>query len=691
MPDLQPIVPTPAAPVPSAGAGSGASANLPVVAPVSAPVPPGSGNPTIEKTSQAEQRNPAPQAAPVPSPSSVPVTDDSDENAELPPLSPVAFAFVTSDYYTNVNNRLAADFGLTADDVSFLGEMDHLVLSGSLPLDGYVRGLRGEFTNLSDEQREKLIARLLAEHFLPWDTNISPSAQQVARSEKLILPGTAYYRVYPHPITYGGAAAELARAVDIAPQGQVNDRLRDLVMSRAKGIRVDAQVEEQLRRPADMGGLGLSPEKARGAVIAMNDIISRAKLVTEDDYSAWLAAEARKKDEANRKPAPPKGVSTAEDDEDAKEIAAIAKNMPAPVRDTSSVLALSTQTLLNRLSTKPTSDYLMRRLENLVSTRLRDVRSKAEVLAKLTRDEKVGGVGMDRASAEKIVGEIEEGYNEFHGLIADEEKNQRESMTAAHTKKVEERKQREAEEHARWYQEKIQGKKMEEEARKDMVERMKVVAQGFTNPMTAAPHPVDIKEQAKEKKELGDLVPAASVVVPAAAVLAPKPSLPVASGPVEAPAPAAPTMPARPAPVAPPVVRVSAETAKAAQAEQGTIRPRMDDVKVVRTRLEGPLQEIEGLTLASFRRLGRTPEECAVRVEEKIELLGQESFEKHIQGIQAWQASPLQKSYLTLVAGAFSSSTPVNALAEKKRAAGEDVPSPEEIAAIVGLNGRLHF
>ena len=89
--------------------------------------------------------------------------------------------------------------------------------------------------------------------------------------------------------------------------------------------------------------------------------------------------------------------------------------------------------------------------------------------------------------------------------------------------------------------------------------------------------------------------------------------------------------------------------------------------------------------------MGKTPVQAAERVMQKIELLAQESFEHRVEGIKAWQSSPLQRVYVSLVTEAFSSGTPVNALVEKKRAAGESTPSVEELGAIVELNGRLRL
>jgi hypothetical protein len=482
---------------------------------------------------------------------------------------------------------------------------------------------------------------------------------------------------------------------DIVQDGPLHERLRDIVMSRAKGIRMDAQVEEQLMRPLSQGGLELEKEKARSAMQAIADLLTRARLMTDDEYSAWaaeqmpqLARTAAPAPVSARTPASTRASSVAtEQEDDAKDIAAIAAAMPKPVRDTSGILASSTQAILQRLSVKPADAYLTRRLEQIVSTRLRDVRSKMEVMQTLMRETKVGGMGLARADAERVAQELEAGYAEFHTQIMSEEQAKSERQAKEQEQKIAERKKREAEEHARWFQEKIQNKRKEEEAKQQLVQRMRTVAQGFTTPITLPPHALDLKEQAKEKAELGELVGIGS--------RDDRTTGRQDDGVNDQSRQQSPVRPVRP--VVPSVlspsasVRVSSETARAAAQETETNRPRMDDVKVLRPRLSGPLQELGELTLTSFRRLGKTPDVAMTRLEQMVDLLSQESFDKRISAIRAWQTSPLQKAYLGLVAEAFMKQLPVSTLCEQKRAAGEDVLTAQEITAILGLNAKLHF
>jgi hypothetical protein len=569
---------------------------------------------------------------------------------------------MSSSRYADLEGELRRTYGLT--------------YGGLIDLNQYVASLRGEFPNLNDEEKNKLIASLLAVRFTPLGDDLSPSAEAVAKEQALALPKTPYYRIYTRPMTFGGAAHEVARMAGIELMGTTQERLRDILMSRFKGIRIDAQVEEQLKRSAEFGGIGLDPERARTAAAAIRDIIARTTLLSEQEYSEWLAEETRRR----HAPAPEEGRASKppepeEDRLEAKEVAHAASKMPAKILEQTKVLNDAVHAIVERIPSRPTDDYLVRRLESIISTRLRDVRSRNEVLLKLMREVKVGGMDMDRATAERVAEEIEKGYKEFRSAIHEEEKSRLFKQLADQEKKIEERKRREAEAHARWYEEKIKSRQLADEEKKKVLERMKVIAQGYTTPI---PSPVEAKEKVKEKAAFGELVPAAPAPPPAALI-----------GPKESPVPEAPRAPMAPAAPAKPVVKVSRETAEAVKQVPGA-RPRVEDVKVVRQRLTGPLQEIGGMTLESLRRLG-TPEDAVRKVTASIDLLGQESFERRVQGIQAWQGSPLQQLYLSLLAEAFKGKKSVNALAEEKRKAGSDVPTPDELQAIITLNTKLRL
>jgi hypothetical protein len=137
-------------------------------------------------------------------------------------------------------------------------------------------------------------------------------------------------------------------------------------------------------------------------------------------------------------------------------------------------------------------------------------------------------------------------------------------------------------------------------------------------------------------------------------------------------------------------LRVSPATIKLAEASTSS-RPSLDGMSYAGPQLVGLVGELKRLTVAEFRRMAKDPQEAAAKIRQKVEILGQESFEKRVEGVRAFQESPLQGAYMSLVGESFKTVRPVAALADKKRKAGGDSLSSDEIAAIVSLNGTLHF
>jgi len=667
----------------------GAEAAMPINAaptPQSSPRTPASPPPAAKSQSPianrqkpiADSQPPKPPQASTPPPAAI-EGEEAEPDIELPDLTPELVAFLSSKRYVESDAEIKREFALSNDDLTFLNEMDHAVFGGLIDLRQYVAALREEFPNLNNEEKQKLIAALFAYRYVPFGADMNPSAELVAREQELVLPKTPYYRIYSKPLTYMGAAHEVARAAGIPLMGQTQERLRDIILSRVKGVRVDAQVESQLMHSFDMGGLGLKEEHARIATESIADIIRRATLVTEEEYSALLSKKIHEDVRPESASEADSVTASPEQAEEEKEIADIISKMPKAEQDTATVLAESIRNILDRLSWRPEDPYLQRRFTNMISTRLRDVRSRNEFFMKLMRDVKVGGLSLERKEAEEITNEIEAGYAEFRGNVEAEEKEKLRKQLEDQEKKIQERKRRESEEHAKWYEEKVNTKRAVEAEQKRAFEHLRVIAQGKTSPIE---HPIEAKDKAKEKASFGVLVPTSSMKK----TEAPKELIP--------PEPKTEKKRAEPLPrkfPARPVVKVSMETARIQQAAAGA-RPKIDDVQVSASspRLTGPLQEIGSITLDQFRRLGR-PKEATKHLEDKVDLLAGESFERRIAGVQAWQGSPLQKRYLALLSEAFRNGTTVKAFVEKKRLAGEEALTVEELEAIMALNNVLRL
>jgi len=490
-------------------------------------------------------------------------------------------------------------------------------------------------------------------------------------------------RVLLKPLTYSGAVTELAARSGFSIMGpQMRERMRDLLVSKLKGVRADAQIRETLMRQQDFGGLGLDARQADVAVSVLNEILQTVEILSENEYADWLAEQSKKKEESSES-----GVGSPGDADD-EDISAMKLKMGTMPNQAQTLLDTAVEQAMQSITNKPTDDYLLRRLRSVVSSRLRDVRSSADARQILLRDSKVGGVGMTATDADLVIEQIELAYQGSHASIREDEKKKLDEQMILQHQKIEERKRRESEEHAKWFQEKVQAKKQQEEQKEKVTQQMRQIFAARV-PMSSAP--TDAKAKVVEQKRFGEMVSAtdkgaAPIIAPVNQFSGGAVNMPVSSGAVQA---------------ARPEIRVSKATATMQTQPTPIAKAKMDDVKVAAPsassfggdgpKLVGLTGELSALSLTEFRRMAQTPDIAAQKILEKIETLGQESFEKRVAGVRAFQASPLQGVYMALVAESFKTGKPVAQLADEKRAQGQSGVSSIEIAAILTLNSKLHF
>ncbi len=124
--------------------------------------------------------------------------------------------------------------------------------------------------------------------------------------------------------------------------------------------------------------------------------------------------------------------------------------------------------------------------------------------------------------------------------------------------------------------------------------------------------------------------------------------------------------------------------------EPGSREKSLDGI-VAPKRLTGLTEEVGTMTWEIFRRMSKDPEQASARVQQQLETLKQESFERWTEGVAAWRASPIQQSYLKLVAQSFAAGKPVAAMVEERRATDPSLPSGAEIAALIDLNAKITY
>ena len=571
-----------------------------------------------------------------------------------------------SDLPENIQNFLLHDADAVFND---------LIDSYNLPEDGYFDGIDAPIldsvmglatfeqalariggylmANVKDRPAQQdILVRLLSQVFWPLRDVYGNDLIGFLQEEKVDTSGWTQKKILFKPLSYNGAVSELVNHLGLYSSGQQErTKLKDLLVSFVKGVRVADQLKEIMVRPAEMGGLGFDQKMADKAVNFIKELNQTVKILDEKSYSDYLASEMQP---ARTQELKDVNIPTQEVDQ---QIETIKAKLPPPPRAITE-LDKAVAATLERIPSKPTDEYLANRLQNVISSRLRDVRNSSELLGLLQRDSKVGGMGLDKVAAEEMSKIIETSYEEFRQKIESEEKGKLEVQLTEQKKKIEEKRKREAEEHAKWYEEKIKKRQAGEAETKQVAEAIK---KGFESKIAA--HPVDLKNAAIEKKQFGELVPAPLVQKVQTQLSKPQEQAKT--------------------------VKVSTVTAAAAKIPS----LRVDGVQRVSAapKLSGLADEVGGMTLQSFRRLAKTPQEAAAKMKQRFDTLGEEGFEQKTTAIKAWQRSPLMKMYLDLVTQSFKAGKPIVEIAEERRKAGEDTLTRDEVEVLIDLNNNLHY
>ncbi len=281
------------------------------------------------------------------------------------------------------------------------------------------------------------------------------------------------FRVSLRPASYGAATRRIAALAKIhLLSEEMVRRLREVLISSIKGVRTIEQVKEVVQRREGDGGLGFSREQAEAFGKAMTDFLASTQVMPEQEYAEWLTKLEQGQLTASDQPTTYNLQPTTFSDE--AEIAGHAANTPSAPAHVTSSQDEAINAAVSQIGLSGLDEYMTKRLRNLISTRLRDVRNAIDTKAVLSRAPQVGGMGLAIEEADRIATVIEKFYQENHQKIEAEERGQIEATTIEQQKKIEERKKRESEEHAKWYQEKVQGINPLAAAHDQVVAAMKV-------------------------------------------------------------------------------------------------------------------------------------------------------------------------------------------------------------------------
>lgn len=119
-------------------------------------------------------------------------------------------------------------------------------------------------------------------------------------------------------------------------------------------------------------------------------------------------------------------------------------------------------------------------------------------------------------------------------------------------------------------------------------------------------------------------------------------------------------------------------------------KKKMEDVKFV-PKTMGPIDELRFMDTISFRRLGKVAAESTAKLRDKIILLEKEQYAKKLEGIKAWRQSPLNQLYVSMTQTALNQKVSIDQVIAQKTQANEPCLNQSEFEAIMKLNQELRF
>ncbi len=350
----------------------------------------------------------------------------------------------------------------------------------------FLKTSRAEFTNriraLAGDRKPDEVERAVLEwvvlplgDLVAWDVEARLTDLGSPQSEIQAVP-----RISLRPVSYGAAARRVASLAKISLLGEETvTRLRDVLVSYIKGVRSEEQVLDILQRPQIEGGLGFAKQQAQGFIDKMKEFLGTTQVMSETAFADWLQNSQREAESEQAVIA-----SSAAKTGDKKTEGMIGEQQ---VRRLDPVLEATVDECLKNINLqKPLEEFLMTRLRNLISSRLRDVRNREQILMMLQREEKVGGMGFDAAEADRITLVIENTYKDKREAVEQEAKSKIVKIQDEQKKKIEERKLRESEEHAAWYRDKVMAVRGDQVLRQMIVEGNKQAPQAGAVPQQPA-------------------------------------------------------------------------------------------------------------------------------------------------------------------------------------------------------------
>ena len=109
-----------------------------------------------------------------------------------------------------------------------------------------------------------------------------------------------------------------------------------------------------------------------------------------------------------------------------------------------------------------------------------------------------------------------------------------------------------------------------------------------------------------------------------------------------------------------------------------------------RPKIYGPNDELRSISLIDWRRWG-TSQEAILKIQEKINLLAEDSLVKKAEGIKSWKESEINKLYLEIGEESINKGKSIEETINERQKEGKKTLTQEEFNAVVELNQKLRF
>jgi len=628
-------------------------------------------------------------------------------------VPPEAVDYLGSEEAVNANLELMKKYELKDQDMEYIFELLWDVIEKRKRPKAIPVELRGHFKRWDDKKVNGLSLDLVGKKLLPL-SNMIPGVEEEIKELGGNVENYPHKKVVAKAVTIGQLTENAIHDLEIKlPDKYLKNRLENILTSKIKGVRDDFETKNRMIRGIKIGGLEMAPSLADEVIQYIDSALKTVKIIDKKPASAKPAAKegsVEKKEHVHEVPVAISKKETGTTDaytirpEDIDEIEVEEANVV-------STAVLGEYSRIEKEIIKESgisfgNPDMQKNFESIVQARVRDVRDKLETKNILTRAPADGGLGLSPEKSDELIAFIDNKIIPLRQKLAGMEAKEKEERLANQKQKQEISEEEEKTELDERFA-KLTGRtpaalpKEEKELKttlplKEEIVKPKHKAVPLAAPISVAGAAVSAPSKVPVKRPPPVPAPKAppappSPQAPKGPQLPPPPpatAVPAVKPRVSVPKPTAPPPPAKAQPLPPkpkPKVRV---TGPAVAAGAQAARPQVEEIKAPK-RLFGPVEELREMKIEDFRRLSKDPKERVIKIKDKIDLLEEESFDKKMKGVAAWQESPINGLYLNLIQDAFQTGKNIQTIIGEREASGRPTLSWEEFQSILDLNQKL--